>query len=172
MAVLTLDKLKERLDYDPDTGIFMWLVQRGRVKIGAVAGYGDGDGYLQIKIDGKHCRAHRLAWLYMTGEWPKAGVDHVNGIRDDNRFCNLREATCAENLQNAGLLHRNTSGFIGVDLDQRRNKWRAKISADGRRKYLGYFTSPEAAYAAYLEAKAQLHTFQPTPRPRTDGGRQ
>ena len=85
---ITEARLKERLHYDPDTGIFTWLkMSRQPKRLGSVAG-GRCDGYIQIYLDGLIYRAHRLAWLYMTGEWPVGYLDHKNGVRDDNRWCN------------------------------------------------------------------------------------
>lgn len=162
---LTQSRLNELLHYDPDTGVFTWLAAVARsVKIGDVAGWAEDDGYLRISVGGKQYLAHRLAFLYMTGDWPKDQVDHRNGIRDDNRWDNLREATHAENGQNVALSRRNKSGFIGVCWNRQKGKWVAGIRIAGRLKHLGYFTSPEAAHVAYLAAKADLHTFQPAPR--------
>lgn len=149
---LTCERLREILSYDPDTGIFTWKVAVSKVKAGAVAGCNDGQGYLRIKIDGRNYKSHRLAWLYMTGEWPKEQVDHVNGSRGDNRFENLREAAHAENLWNSGKRVDNTSGFKGVFFDTQARKWRALIGIKGKQKSLGRFTSPEAAHAAYVAA--------------------
>ena len=164
--MLTQSRLKELLAYDPETGIFTRRVSTcNRVKIGGIAGSLNVSlGYIAMHVGGHRNYAHRLAWLYMTGEWPKAEIDHINGIRDDNRFCNLREATRAENVQNKRLYTRNTSGFMGVYWHNRNNKWRARIQVKGRMVSLGYHTTAEAAHAAYLAAKAKYHAFQPTIR--------
>lgn len=162
MTELTQSRLKELLNYNPDTGEFSWLVAAGRVMRGAKAGHLHSGGYRHIQIDGKVYRAHRLVWLYMTGAWPSDQIDHRNVVRDDNRWDNLREATNAENCQNANLYKNNRSGFMGVAWESRRQKWKAAIMVAGRHKHLGYFTTPEAAHAAYLAAKSILHTFQPT----------
>jgi hypothetical protein len=108
--------------------------------------------------------AHRLAWFYVHGEFPKCELDHINGVRDDNRISNLRECSRAENMQNAGMFKTNTSGYTGVTWHKQRRKWAAQIWVNNKRMYLGLRESKEDAYALYLEAKAKYHTFQPTPR--------
>lgn len=163
--MLTQSRLKELLNYDPDTGVFAWLVKPSkRVNVGAIAGCLSIYGYRQIQIGGEQYFAHRLAWLYMTGDWPKHQLDHRNGLRDDNRWDNLREATNAENGQNLAIFSNNTSGFMGVSWDHKRQKWQASLMTNGHHKHLGRFDTPEAASAAYLAAKAEHHTFQPIPR--------
>ena len=101
LRVLPVHILKENLFYDPFTGIFTRRISNcNKVKIGDTAGSMDGNGYILININGKSYRAHRLAWLYMTEKMPEELIDHKNGVRHDNRFCNLREATHNQNLQN------------------------------------------------------------------------
>ena len=162
--MIAQSRLKELLHYDPDTGDFTWLVQAGRIRIGDIAGSQHSRGYRDIRVDGKSYYAHRLAWLWMTGAWPVAGMDHRNGVRDDNRWGNLREATSAENQQNRATNNNNKCGFTGVCWCRQRRKWRAYINISGRNKYLGLFTTPEAAHEAYLAAKAAHHAFQPATR--------
>lgn len=158
MKELTAERLREVLDYDPDTGVFTRKVRTGNVKIGDVAGSFNGKGYIRIGIDGRLHRAHRLAWLYVTGEWPKDQIDHINGDRGDNRLANLREVNNAENQHNLRKARAdNTTGFLGVS--PRYGKFRAYIMVDGKNKHLGCFPTPEAAHAAYLEAKRGLHPF-------------
>lgn len=157
---LTQSRLKELLDYDPETGVFRWKVARGgrANKVGAVAGATSGGGYRQICIDYTYHKSHRLAFLWMTGAWPEHEVDHINGVRDDNRWVNLRHATRHENVRNIGP-HRanNTSGFIGVSWNKGRGRWSASIGLNSRVRCIGYFPTPELAHAAYLKAKDQLH---------------
>lgn len=161
-ADLTAERLRELLDYNPETGAFVWRVTRGPAKAGAPAGGLNTRGYHQITVDVHNHRAHRLAWLYVYGRWPKGEIDHINGVCDDNRIVNLREATHAENMQNVALQSNNTSGYAGVNW--RFGSWHASIRHHGRKVHLGRYPTPEAAYAAYLAAKAELHTFQPVPR--------
>jgi len=98
--MLTQSQLKEILTYNPDTGIFTWLVaSNGRIRVGDIAGTTD-NGYVRIMIERTKYRAHRLAWLYVHGESPKEQIDHINHIRDDNRINNLRCVSCHENFKN------------------------------------------------------------------------
>jgi hypothetical protein len=163
-ADMTVEQLKAVLRYDPETGVFTWIAGH---RAGTTAGRGGKrgyKGYLRIYIRGKDRAAHRLAWLYMTGEWPKEHIDHINGIRDDNRFANLREANCSENGQNFKRPAHNRSGYIGVHFLRASNRWVSKIRINKVQVYLGSFKSPEEAMKAYLEAKAKYHHFQPVPR--------
>jgi len=158
----TAQELCALLDYDPDTGVLTWRVARGsNAPAGGVAGCDRGDGYRRIEIDGRRIYAHRIAWAISIGEWPVSQIDHVNGIRDDNRLANLREATHAENHQNRRRSQRNSkSGFLGVHFRKNVGKWQAGINIGRERKYLGLFATAELAHAAYLAAKADLHPFQ------------
>lgn len=160
--MINQERLKELLHYDPETGMFIWCVKPSRrVKSGAAAGGIDSKRYRVIRIDGVYYKAHRLAWLYVHGRFPIRDIDHINGVRDDNRIANLREATRAENGQNRKKNINNTSGFHGVSWDSANRKWRASIQVNSRPKRLGLFDAPESAHAAYLAAKAELHTFNP-----------
>lgn len=163
--VLTASRLREVLNYDPRTGMFTWLIDKGsRVKVGDVAGCKNKKGYVKVVIDQKQYTSHRLAFLWMTGEFPPHQVDHKNGVHDDNRWLNLREATGLENQQNHKINRNNTSGYLGVTRDTGNDCWRAQIAVNGINKYLGLFDTPQAAHAEYLAAKAKLHEFQPVPR--------
>jgi len=162
---LTHEALKNALHYDPDTGVFTWRLRFGKRGIpGRRAGTIDFNGYEVITINGKRHKAHRLAWLYVHGRWPAVAIDHINGVRSENRIQNLREAGPAENQQNRGRQRNNKSGFTGVSWDQSAGKWRAGIRADGRARNLGGYDSPEQASEAYLAAKAAVHKFNPVPR--------
>ncbi len=157
-ADLTADRLKELLSYDPDTGRFTWLANRGRqaCKGREVKGTLDGFGYLMIRVDYVIYKVHRLAWLYMTGKWPTQDVDHVNHLRDDNRWANLREATARQNRWNT-LQVTGRLGFRGVRLS-RSGKFAAVIGiGGGRRKHLGVFPTAEKAHAAYVSAAKAAH---------------
>ena len=151
---LTAERLRELMHYEPTTGVFRWRVQGGRGisrhRPGTVAGCTDRtSGYRQFLIDRYRYRAHRLAWLYVTGAWPHDQIDHINRDRSDNRFINLREATQEQNNWNAGLSIHNTSGFKGVSKDRRSGRWEAHISLGNRKKFLGYFDRPEHAANAH-----------------------
>lgn len=155
---LTADRVREMLTYDPDTGIIRWGVApgNGSVKVGDIAGHPGPRGYLQIRLDGASRIAHRLAWAIATGSFPKGDVDHINGIKSDNRLCNLRDVQKRDNQQNRIRPQRNNkSGFLGVS--KRGRRWRATIKIDGRCIQIGVFDTPEEAHSAYLKEKRQHH---------------
>ncbi len=156
---LTAEKVRELLDYDPETGAIHWRVSvNNRVKVGVLAGWKRPDGYLQIRIDGKLYKAHRLALLIINGTWPTDQVDHINGVRDDNRITNLREASRSLNQQNQMRPRSdNTSGYLGVSWNSACKSFMARIMIQGKLLYLGSFTDPAEAHQAYLTAKRQLH---------------
>jgi hypothetical protein len=149
--VITAERLRQVLKYDPQTGAFTRLIARAGHPIGSVAGYIDGSGHRQMSVDWKVYLAHRLAWLYMTGEWPKAQIDHKNCNPDDNRWENLREATHTENARNKRLNRNNRSGHKGVYWHSQNRKWVAQLG----RLRLGSFGDKESAAAAYAKAAAE-----------------
>ncbi len=163
---ITQERLREVLHYDPDTGQFTWLkCLSSRGPVGTAAGHvSAASGYRQITIDGSKYYAHRLAWLYMTGKWPSPECDHRNGVRDNNRWTNLREATKAQSAQNRRVRSDNKSGHAGVAWVPLSSRWRAKITVKGKRTHLGHFDLIEDAIAAYAKAKAEMHPFQPVAR--------
>jgi HNH endonuclease/AP2 domain len=132
---------------------------------GSVAGHVDTTfGYRRVSIDRKMYLAHRLVWLWHYGEWPEFELDHINGFKDDNRIENLRPATHAENQQNKTKQSNNRSGFLGVCWNKQKQLWEAFICVEGKKKWLGTFSSAEAASEAYKSAKKAIHIFQPTER--------
>lgn len=145
------------LKYEPKTGLFRWLVWRPNgIKVGDIAGADHGDGYISIGVFGKIHLAHRLAWLYITGEWPKDQIDHRNRVRNDNRWRNLREADDVLNRQNIEKPRsHNTTGFLGVS--RRKDRFTSQIRVNGKSMFLGYHNTPELAYGAYLKAKRKFH---------------
>jgi hypothetical protein len=158
-ADLTAQRLRELLDYNPDTGTFTWRVDRHvRAKAGDQAGGLDISlGYWKIGIDGKGYRGHRLAWLHVHGEWPKWQIDHINGVRSDNRIVNLRDVPPLLNKQNRVGPSKAASGFRGVSKMTGCRGWRAEIKVKYKGIHLGIFDTPEEAHAAYLDAKRKLH---------------
>lgn len=155
--MLTLERLREVLSYDPATGIFTWLVQLApRGKVGAEAGHRTKGptniGRRQIRIDGVLYLAHRLAWFYVHGEWPKVILDHKNVDPSYNAINNLRLANSTLNQINSRAPKTNTSGVKGVHWDQSRGKWAAFIRINCRQTLLGRFPTKELAAAAYLNA--------------------
>lgn len=158
---LTVDRLKEMLDYDPSNGVFTWIkAARGLVRRGDCAGSLGENGYVRITLDNKRYRAHRLAWFYVHGMWPSQEIDHINRIKHDNRIANLREATRAENNQNRPIPRSNKSGYRGVSKRKGSELWVAMIDANKRRFFLGEFKSPELAHAAYQAASLAMHTHR------------
>ena len=149
---LTVERLKELLNYEPDTGVFVWV--KSKRKAGCIRH----DGYVRIGIDMKAYLAHRLAWLYMTGQWPDELIDHINRVKNDNRFSNLRQASKAQNAQNTKLFSGSKSGFKGVRRYTYSGKWFACITANGTTHKLGSFDSAEEAAEAYRQAAQRLHS--------------
>lgn len=142
------------INFNHETGIFTRIVKTSNsVQVGNIAGTINKKGYLVFRIKGKLYRANRVAWFYMTGEWPKLEVDHKNTIRTDNRLCNLRLATRQENQRNSNITKRNSSGYKGVSLTKNKQKWRAYATINKKQINLGVFdTSLEAsiAYKAFV----------------------
>lgn len=161
---LTQARLKELLDYEPETGVFTWKVARGGRGVGDVAGSTRKDGRTVMCLDTRLYLRHRCAWLYVYGLWPSDSTDHRSGNKVDDRVVNLRPCTHGENSQNLTARKGSKSGLLGVSWDKGKGRWHAQITKQYTRKHLGYFNTPEEAHQAYLTAKAQLHTFQPTPR--------
>jgi len=151
--MLTQKRLKDLLHYDPETGLFKWAnTGTGRKNTPGCKE----NGYLRIKLDGKKYLAHRLAWLYMMGEWPEHEIDHVNGHKSENRFDNLRDVEKCINIQNQRRASKNNAiGYLGVHAV--RDKFRSSIRVKGKLEHLGYFSSPEEAYEAYVLAKRAKH---------------
>lgn len=149
--VLTVERLRSVLDYDPATGLFRWKIRTAlRTKVGDVAGTPIKGGYIRIRVDGEKILAHRLAWFYVTGKWPKRLVDHINGETSDNRFVNLREATPVQS--NFNRKSWGASRHKGVSWVADHGKWCAAIYYDKRRHHLGFFDSEDEAAKAYQVA--------------------
>ena len=140
MSKLTQKELKEILRYNFDTGEFTWLARIARmIHVGDAAGYVTKCGYSKIKIKGKLYFAHRLAWFYVYGSFPKGHIDHINHNTLDNRIDNLRDVSRRENMSNTLRRKDNKSGFTGVTRNKKRNKWIVQIKVNGHAKYLGSF---------------------------------
>lgn len=153
--MITQKRLKDLLDYCPESGVFTHKTTRNNaVKVGQIAGALEGRGYIGIKIDGTTYKAHRLAWLYIHGTFPENHIDHINGNRSDNRLVNLRPATNQENSANTDRQTNNTSGHKGVT--RGRGKWRAVIRFNGKLHHLGMFDDPELAALSYAGAAKLL----------------
>lgn len=157
---LCLEEIRQLIEYRPDTGLFFWLQDRnshaGKAKAGHPAG-AVRDGYLRITLHGRQYRAHRLAWLLMTGEFPPKGfeIDHINRLRSDNRWCNLRLVSRSQNNMNAGLRSDNTSGVRGVSWASGNQRWDARITVNKKPILLGQYVVLEDAIAARKAAERQ-----------------
>lgn len=177
--LLTQELVKEFLHYDPDTGVFTWR-ERSRKwfkgekqhccdswntrHAGKVAGNKytkphNKKSYLQVSVFDCWYSCHQLAFLYMNGSIPEC-IDHINGDGTDNRWCNLREVTHAENSRNLKLSSRNTTGVVGVSWSKSRNKWVASINVKGKTKFLGRFNELSDAVNARKEAE-KLYNYHP-----------
>jgi len=145
-------RLRELLQYDPETGIIRW-----RARANKIAGCRFDNGYINIGIDGEIYGAHRVAWAIMEGTNPSGEIDHINGDPSDNRFCNLRLATSAQNNQNRRLSSRNKTGVKGVFWVTRHRKYRAVVGIHGQYKILGYFVDLKEAAEVVAAARMQMH---------------
>lgn len=158
---LTAAQLRELLDYDPETGVFRWRVTNSnRAVAGKEAGCIEtrrNTRYRTIPLRGRRYYAQRLAWLYMTGEWPEHIVDHRDGEGLNNRWENLRQATEAQNARNARRHRDNTTGLKGVHFNRQLGRFQANIHADGVSHHLGLFDTAEEAGEAYANAAQRLH---------------
>lgn len=156
----SVQELKERLSYNPENGDLTWIKAKSNV-IGKVAKCIDAAGYIQISLAvGSVHKGHRVAWAIHYGEWPVGPIDHINGIRNDNRIENLREVDHQTNCQNVriGSMKNKSTGFLGVHIAKsKKNPYRAKIMYEGKQYHLGGYATPEEAHAAYVEAKRKLH---------------
>ena len=153
--MLTQAELKSKLRYCPDTGIFTRIKSSSGIRrtVGGVKS----DGYFRLYTCGKSYYSHRLAWFYVYGKFPSNTIDHINGIKTDNRISNLREATRAENIWNIGKTSKNKSGFKGVSFNKSYNKWSAVCTVNNKTNHLGFFITPELASQAYQEFAKKHH---------------
>lgn len=157
-------RVRELLNYDPETGIFTRKVRTAqRHQVGDRADFlvtsGGLVGYHRITFDSERFLAHRVAWLYMHGKWPEFDIDHMNGVRSENRIANLRDVTNRINRQNlrGPRVDNKVSGFLGVTWNKESSMWRARISLDGKYTHLGLFDTPALANEAYLVVKRKIH---------------
>ena len=149
-----------RLAYDSLTGDLRWKTSpSNNVKAHSIAGGIDGYGYVRLSLAGKPWAAHRLIWTMLIGDIPACmDVDHINGVRHDNRLINLRVVTRGENNQNQRTARsNNTQGLLGVCLHKRSGLFNARIKVDGISQSLGYFKSATEAHDAYLKRKREIH---------------
>lgn len=157
--MISQERLKELLHYDPVTGLFTWKVRSSnRIHVGDVCNYRIDAGYVMIRIDGKLMYAHRLAWLYMTGVLSDDDlIDHEDTIKDNNKYTNLRIATKGQNAHNSNKRKDNTSGVKGVAFHKKSGKWMGQFSFDRKFIYVGLFTTIAEATSAVAKRREQMH---------------
>lgn len=157
----SVDRVRDLLSYDPLTGIFRWRRSvNSRSPKGSIAGGPDRYGYRRIKIGGRYYRAHRLAWLLMTGGWPISGIDHRDGDPSNQTWTNLRAADVTQNAQNQKRRIDNKQSLKGVGKDRRHGRYFARITVNGKTWRIGTFATAEEAHEAYLtEAKKYFGDF-------------
>lgn len=141
-------ELLETFNYSPTTGVFTYKVQKGKAKVGDIAGTLHKSNAIYIRFQGKKHLAHRLAWLYVYGELPKGEIDHLDQNRSHNWISNLRDVSHDINMKNKPKYRSNTTGISGVSIDKRCGKYRAYININGKQKGLGYFSTMEDAVKA------------------------
>jgi hypothetical protein len=155
---ISVQRLRELLDYDPSTGLFTWRVtHHPKCKAGAIAGTKGTAKYVVVCIDRVLHYAHRLAFLHVMGRPAVGDVDHVDGDTRNNRWANLREGTRGQNMQNRRPISNNATGFLGVC--KYRGRFAAQITVNGVHQNLGVFDTAEEAHEAYIKSKRSLHEF-------------
>lgn len=152
MKKVSAETVRTKLAYDKETGVFTWRDAPARaVKAGSVAGYTHPSGHRYISILGRDYPAHRVAWLYVRGAWPRRHIDHIDGNPANNRISNLREVTHAQNLQYARRARSDSlAGLLGVSFRNDNKKWQARIQRNHKSLSLGVFDTPEEAHLVYL----------------------
>lgn len=156
--MITYEELIKVLSYDKDTGVFTWICSPAQnVKSGSIAGSKNKNGYIEIKINRKVYKAHRLAWLITYKCFPKLHIDHINGEKDDNRLCNLRSVTQSQNMKNSKMQRNNTSGVKNVSYDKQCKKWRVYVTVDNKRINIGRFDDIEFAELVAIEARNKYY---------------
>ena len=148
--------LLSRIEYNPETGLFWRKSGLGGVRLDKPAGCIKRDGYVYLSLNHTVYSGHRLAYFFVEGFFPDF-VDHINGVKSDNRWCNLREATFNQNNYNRGYRSDNTSGFKGVSLHKKSGRWAAQIMVNKKNLYLGLFDCPKEAHEAYCKAADKYH---------------
>lgn len=157
-SLINLQDLRDRFNYNPDSGVFTYAKTVSSSRAGAAAGTLHSSGYVHISINNRIYKAHRLAWYYVYGVWPADQIDHINGVRNDNRLCNLREVNRSENFQNQHKAHKNnSSGLMGAYLDKATGRWYSRIQTNHERIDLGRYNTAQEAHCAYACAKKQVH---------------
>jgi hypothetical protein len=156
---ISVEQLRQWLEYDAETGAIVWRVKRcGRAQTENAVRTPDRYGYLNITVDRRPYRLHTVAWALHHGEWPPVGmeIDHINLCKTDNRICNLRLATKAQQRGNSAKLPNRSSKYKGVSWEKSRSVWHAAIEIAGRRRFLGRFKDENEAHVAYCRAADEI----------------
>lgn len=162
--IISQEELRKQVHYDPETGEIRRIVKVinstniGEVVVGNVSHY----GYLRINILGKRYLQHRIAWLYMYGEYPDGDMDHINQVKTDNRICNLRKVTRSQNMQNTGKPKNNTSGTRGIWWRKDTKKWAVELCRDKKKFSVGCFDDINEAKVALSDAIKTIHPYRPS----------
>lgn len=147
--LITHEFLLSILDYNPETGIFVWKVKTRTRDVGDVAGFKIQLGYIYISIKGFSFGAHRLAWFYIYKVWPTKQIDHIDCNKSNNSISNLRIASSIQQARNKKRKSNGGSGYKGVSFNVNTGKYQAYITINGKQKHLGCFDNPQHAYAKY-----------------------
>lgn len=152
----TAERVRSLFHYEPETGELTRRTSVGGVVTGSVAGSQGADRRVQLYVDGRNYRAHRVIWLLVTGAWPRLTIDHIDGDASNNRWSNLRDVSHRINLENRhGPTRANCNRMMGVSRNH--DRFMARLKVDGKQVYLGTFDTPEEAHSAYLESKRTHH---------------
>ena len=154
-----IESLAGLLSYCAETGVFRWRAKPAKnVSVGSIAGSLRSNGYIVIGYRGRHYLAHRIAWFMLSNALPCGEIDHINGVRDDNRASNLRDVSRRKNAENIRKAKpSNKTGLLGVHRHEKSGKYRASIFSNGRTIHLGLFDHAESAHEAYVRAKRRIH---------------
>lgn len=166
----SVDYLHQCFTYNPESGVLTWKVRPrdhfasewswtvfNKTWAGNETGTPSKHGYLKVCLNGKTLLAHHIVWCLCTGDWSTTELDHIDGVPQNNRIENLRQATDSQQAINRGKPKNNTSGFKGVYWHQPANRWYAQITKEGKTKHLGFFDNPEQAHLVRLVAAEQIH---------------
>lgn len=155
---ISVSELKEKLRYDPETGVLVWAVKvANHIPAGREIVHVDREGYMRLYIRNNKLFAHRVAWAIHHNSWPEGVIDHKNGVRTDNRLCNLRNATLQDNRHNRIDRPIGASGYIGVNCCKGGQRWSTQIRLAKVTHYLGRFDDPISAAIAYDRALTYFH---------------
>lgn len=156
--MITQSRLKELLNYNQNTGIFTWIVNKNRAHIGDIAGCSNSKGYIYIQINGYNFRAHRLAWLYVYGKFPDYEIDHIDRDRKNNRISNLRDINHNQNMQNTKIYSSNKSGYRGVSWNKTQCKWKVTVRYKQKHYHGGVFVNIDDAIESVKCLREKLFT--------------